>query len=161
MMNRLIVVLTMILISSCGDDLTVGSTDQSGIFNTDESTQAVVTQVRVSGEEGSYTFRVTLRSPDTGCEQYADWWEIFDEESELVYRRTFSNSHVNSQPFATDGGPVPISSDEKVYVRGHMNNLRYGSLVLAGSVESGFVRDTINAIGALERADPLPGACEF
>lgn len=37
---------------------------------------ADVTSVIISGEDSQYQFMVTISSPDTGCEQYADWWEV-------------------------------------------------------------------------------------
>ena len=48
---------------------------------------ADVTSVRVSGEPNAYTFAVTVRSPDTGCDRYANWWEVVAEDESLVYRR--------------------------------------------------------------------------
>jgi len=130
-------------------------------FNTDVSTQAVAVRVSVTGQEGSYQFNVTLQSPDTGCDQYADWWEIVDVEDELAYRRILAHSHVDEQPFARSGGPVGINKDDKIYIRGHMNNLGYGSLGLSGSVEEGFRRDTFNVSINLEKTDPLPDGCDF
>jgi hypothetical protein len=53
----------------------------------DDAVTADVTAVRVSGAPGAYTFSVTLSSPDTGCDQYADWWEVITPDGELVYRR--------------------------------------------------------------------------
>ena len=37
---------------------------------------AAVTAVTATGAPGTYTFSVTVESPDTGCAQYADWWEV-------------------------------------------------------------------------------------
>jgi len=41
---------------------------------------ASVTSVVVSGEAGNYALDVTIESPDTGCNQYADWWEVVRPE---------------------------------------------------------------------------------
>ena len=49
-----------------------------------KSKYAVVENVTVSGKEGKYTFSVTLKSPDKGCQQYADWWEVFSENGDLI-----------------------------------------------------------------------------
>ena len=65
------------------------------LIEEDVSSLASVTEISWTGEEHNYTFSVTLRSPDTGCEQYADWWEIIDLEGNLIYRRILGHSHVN------------------------------------------------------------------
>ena len=82
----------------------------------------VVTAVAVSGEENQYNFSITIESDDTGCDQYADWWEIIDFDGNLLFRRILTHSHVNEQPFTRSGGPVPITTSTEVYVRAHMNN---------------------------------------
>ena len=65
----------------------------------------------VSGGPGGYTFAVTLRSPDTGCERYADWWEVVSADgSALVYRRILGHSHVDEQPFTRSLSGVEIPS---------------------------------------------------
>jgi len=161
-MGRLTVIILLLISTSCSNnDVSIEIMSGVNQFNLDESSQAVVTGVSVTGEEGNYSFRVTLQSPDTGCEQYADWWEVFDVEQELVYRLTLGNSHVNDQPFSTIGFPVEIPQNQRVYIRGHMNNLGYGSLVFSGSVTEGFRRDTMNALASLERANPQPPECAF
>ena len=126
-----------------------------------EERQAVVTAVTVSGEERDYTFNVTLQSPDTGCDQYADWWEIIDPQFEFIYRRVLGHSHITEQPFTRSGGPVDIFEDEEVIIRGHMNSLGYGSIVFRGTVESGFFRDTLNISYDLSGVGPEPEDCAF
>ncbi len=124
---------------------------------------AEVTDVSVSGDENAYDFSVTIKSPDTGCNQYADWWEVFDENSNLIYRRILAHSHVNEQPFTRLGGPVEISNNSEVYVRVHMNNTGYSSKVFKGSVVDGFVAANLDVEFAkeLEESEPLPAKCDF
>ena len=138
-----------------------GSDDET--YNIEIDSQAVITNVIASGSEGSYTFNVEIKSPDTGCDQYADWWEVFTVDSNLVYRRILAHSHINEQPFSRSGGPVTVNKDDQVFVRGHMNNLGYGSLVMRGSVEAGFAIDTLSISYAqgLELTEPLPEDCDF
>lgn len=131
------------------------------ILNTDS--QAVVTAVSFTGSADNYTFSVEIRSPDTGCDQYANWWEVFDQEGELIYRRILGHSHVNEQPFTRSGGAVKIAEDTFVYVRAHMNNLGYGSLVFGGSVKDGFkaLELPIEFAAELAETEPLPTSCAF
>ena len=82
---------------------------------------AAVTAVTATGAPGTYTFSVTVESPDTGCAQYADWWEVLRPDGSLVYRRVLLHSHVDEQPFTRSGGPVNIASNEDIYIRVHMN----------------------------------------
>ncbi len=124
---------------------------------------ARVLAVSVSGNPGSYRFSVELASPDLGCQQYADWWEVLSENGTLLYRRVLFHSHVNEQPFTRSGGPVKIQPDEFVWVRGHMNTTGYGTVVFHGSVDSGFQEKTLSpdfASGAAQHA-PLPDGCAF
>ncbi|MGY3794687.1 hypothetical protein [Aquimarina sp. 433] len=145
--------------SACsGDDVRSNIDDP-----TPEPQNADVTNVTVTGEAGSYTFSVEIRSPDLGCNQYADWWEVISEDGTLVYRRILAHSHVNEQPFTRSGGPVAITLDQIVYVRAHMNNNGYGTIVYKGSVANGFTQDTLEASFANQLAseEPLPNNCAF
>ena len=128
-----------------------------------DNKSAQVTGVSVSGSANSYTFKVTIKSPDTGCDQYADWWEIITPDESLLYRRILTHSHVNEQPFTRSGGPVAIGENTEVIVRAHMNNLGYGPQVFKGSVGSGFARDELPVdFGVeLEKTEPLPDSCRF
>lgn len=128
-----------------------------------ENPSAAITAVSVTGEPGGYTFSVTIQSPDTGCEQYADWWDVFRPDGTLVYRRILAHSHVNEQPFTRSGAPVNVAADEMILVRAHMNSSGYGEQVFSGSIEQGLMIDTLDSSVAeeLEVADPLPDSCAF
>ena len=128
-----------------------------------DSLAARVLSITFSGEESNYSFNVEIESPDTGCDQYADWWEVFTPDSTLIYRRILAHSHVNEQPFKRSGGPVEISNNQEVIIRAHMNNLGYGAEIFRGSISNGFQKDTLStqyAIG-LEMTEPLPDNCAF
>ncbi|MEN0050140.1 MAG: hypothetical protein AAF806_23955 [Bacteroidota bacterium] len=124
---------------------------------------AKVLSVAVSGEESAYRFNVEVESPDLGCDQYADWWEVITEEGALVYRRILAHSHVNEQPFKRSGSPVAISVDQVVFIRAHMNNSGYGKDIVKGSVAGGFERSLLVTDFAkeLEVEEPLPKNCAF
>jgi len=124
---------------------------------------ADVLAVTVSGEPGAYQFSVQISSPDLGCQQYADWWEVFDEDGGLVYRRILAHSHVDEQPFTRSGGPVPIEADTVVWVRAHINPGGYGGITLRGSVQAGFTPEELSPGFAADLAEtpPLPDGCAF
>jgi len=124
---------------------------------------ADVLSVTVSGEANNYRFAVEIRSPDTGCEQYADWWEVITEDGELIYRRILAHSHVDEQPFTRSGGPVPIGPESVVIVRAHMHPRGYGGTAMKGSVKDGFhpIRLGPDVAVHLEKEPPLPSGCAF
>ena len=121
---------------------------------------AEVIGISVSGDPGSYTFSVTVESPDTGCGQYADWWEVVSPEGKLIYRRVLLHSHVDEQPFTRSGGPVDVQPGETIVVQAHMNGAGYVGVMLRGSVAGGFNPAVGNA-AAMENKGPLPSNCAF
>jgi len=124
---------------------------------------ANVIQVSASGSAGAYTFSLRIESPDLGCEQYADWWEVLTEEGRLLYRRVLTHSHVTEQPFTRTGSPVPIDPDEIVWVRAHMHPSGFGGTAWKGSVRGGFQPAVLSGAFAAGVAvvDPLPQGCAF
>lgn len=133
-------------------------------LETSSEESARITAVECIGQPDNYTFNVTIASPDTGCEQYANWWEVITPEGELIYRRILGHSHVNEQPFTRSGGPIAIGPNDPIIVRAHMNNLGYGTQVFRGVImDDGLVMETIDADFAidLENVAPLPGDCPF
>jgi len=135
----------------------------SGTGGFDREASADITAVTFTGDAGNYSFTVTIESPDTGCSQYADWWEVIGSDGRLVYRRILTHSHVNEQPFTRSGGPVNISATENIFVRAHMNSSGYGEQVFSGSIEQGLQQNTLDSFFAdeLELTDPLPDGCAF
>jgi hypothetical protein len=124
---------------------------------------AEVIAVQASGLPGAYQFSVSIRSPDKGCSQYANWWEVVSTDGKLLYRRVLFHSHVGEQPFTRSGGPVPIQPDTIVWVRAHMNTDGYGGMAFKGSVKAGFKQampDAGFAKGLANQA-PLPEGCDF
>jgi len=104
-----------------------------------------------------------MLSPDKGCDQYADWWEVVSENGDLIYRRILGHSHVDEQPFTRSGGAVDISKNQQVWVRAHMNNTGYGGLVMKGSVDAGFQITPWpdDFAEGVDKVEPLPTGCAF
>ena len=128
-----------------------------------ESVAADVLSVQVAGQPNGYQFSVQVSSPDTGCEQYADWWEVLSEDGQLLYRRVLLHSHVGEQPFTRSGGPLAVDANTPVIVRAHMNNGGYGGAALRGSVSGGFESVQLESgfAAEVEALPPLPNGCGF
>lgn len=129
----------------------------------ENSKAANIVSVEASGNENNYTFKVGIKSPDTGCEQYANWWEVLSEDGKLIYRRILGHSHVSEQPFIRSGGNVVIGQEQVVWIRAHMNNTGYGGEVFKGTVKDGFTKfdaDT-NFPKEIEAESPQPSGCAF
>ena len=127
------------------------------------NTTAQVLKVAAKGEPNNYTFAVTIRSPDTGCDRYTDWWEVITPSGELLYRRVLLHSHVNEQPFTRTGGIVKIQPQQKVIVRVHLFPDGYSPIAQQGTIESGFSAVTLPSDFATSLAsiEPLPKGCAF
>jgi len=126
------------------------------------TTLAKIVGVECKGQPNNYTFSVTIESEETGCNQYADWWEVVTPDSVLIYRRILAHSHVNEQPFTRSGGVIDVGADEFIYVRAHMNNAGYGSVVYSGTPREELMPDTIMDFAAsLALQEPLPDGCDF
>lgn len=130
--------LLSLLAIGCRGDIAFGDQNPD-VSELDPGEFADVLKVVVLGNEGEYEFQVTVSSPDTGCEKYADFWEVVSKDGELIYRRILAHSHVNEQPFTRSGGPVPILSDQSVWVRAHINTAGYGGTAYFGAATNGFV----------------------
>lgn len=135
----------------------------AGAPATDPGAVADVVGVTVTGSEGAYTFAPAIRSDETGCDQYADWWEVLTPDGELVYRRILNHSHPDEQPFTRDGGPVAVAADAEVLVRAHLHPSGFVGQMQRGTARSGFQAVSADPalFPALGRQDPLPQECWF
>ncbi|MEM9004432.1 MAG: hypothetical protein AAGE59_13025 [Cyanobacteria bacterium P01_F01_bin.86] len=139
------------------------ASSQEETLSQGEAMFAQVTAVETTGNPSAYTFAVTLQSPDTGCDQYANWWEVVSAEGELLYRRILAHSHVDEQPFRRSGGPVAIAPDQTVIVRAHMDPQGYGTQAMQGTIATGFEEVTLQDGFAtnLATAEPQPNGCAY
>ena len=147
------------LCCSTDNEVLVDESDSTSIFDFN----AQVIEVTISGESNAYTINTTISSPDTGCDQYADWWEIIDLEGNLIYRRILTHSHVEEQPFTRSGSNIPLKNEDEVYIRVHINTTGYASAVQKGSIVNGFSAAELSSDFAkgLEKVAPLPNGCAF
>jgi len=125
---------------------------------------ADVVGVSVTGTEGAWTFSVTVRSDDLGCERYADWWEVITPDGDLVYRRILRHSHVDEQPFTrASESPIALMETDEVYVRAHLSPGGYVGSAYVGSADAGFTEADLEVGFAddLEAAAPLPDGCLY
>lgn len=86
------------------------------------------------------TLSATIKSSDTGCENYCDWFELLDASGALIYRRILWHSHKNEQPFTRSGtfNRATISPNQTLYLRVHHNLTHYDSGYLVGTLATGF-----------------------
>ena len=96
------------------------STDKEKILAENEASSNLlqttqVTAVKITGEAMNYNFAVTIESQDTGCDQYADWWEVVNSNEALVYRRILAHSHVVEQPFTRNGAALLFQVIKGIY----------------------------------------------
>jgi hypothetical protein len=126
--------------------------------------KAHVRAVEVTGAPGTYHFSVTIESPDRGCDQYADWWEVLDGDGGLLYRRILRHSHVDEQPFTRAGGPVEAAADRVLVVRAHLRTTGFGGQAMRGTPAGGFAVVTdlpADFATGVEGLPPRPEGCLY
>ena len=138
-------------------------TDSTADIDEAQINEAQIVDVVASGDNGAYTLAVTVLSPDSGCETYANWWEVVSPEGTLLYRRILAHSHVDEQPFTRSGGPIAIEANQPIIVRVHMHPTGYSLLAMKGSPSEGFTAEVLPASfgTALADAEPQPNECAF
>ncbi len=170
MLSSLCFVLSISLLWGCSakqpeasevDD--IENSDQEKVDQVENPLAADVVSLEVTGEPNEYQFSVGIVSPDEGCHQYADWWEVLTEEGDLIYRRILLHSHVDEQPFVRTGGPITIEADTIVVVRAHMHPGGYGGIMWRGTIRTGFEEVAFDPDFAveIESEPPQPTGCSF
>lgn len=143
----------------------VTETPVAETMGSDPPVVADVVWVAATGEPRSYDFAVGLASADTGCDQYANWWEVVGLDGILIYRRILTHSHISEQPFIRSGGPVTVGAETEVWVRAHMHiegsSGSYSGIAFKGSAAAGFqAAEPVAGFGAeLASQEPLPQGC--
>lgn len=87
--------------------------------------EANVVDISFEGQNGMYTFDVTLHHDDDGEEGYANWWQVERLDGARLGRRELLHAH-SQQPFTR---PETIEVPEEttcVVVRGHDQTHEYG-----------------------------------
>ena len=67
-----------------------------------------IVAAKATGSAGTWTFAVTLRHHDTGWDHYADLWQIFTPDGELLGERVLLHPHVDEQPFTRSQSGITI-----------------------------------------------------
>jgi len=67
-----------------------------------------IVSAKATGSAGTWTFAVTLRHDDTGWDHYADLWQIFTPDGELLGERVLLHPHVDEQPFTRSQSGITI-----------------------------------------------------
>jgi hypothetical protein len=76
---------------------------------------ADVIDVEIGGD-GPYTFAVTVSSPDTGWDKYADEWRIESVTGDVLGVRELTHPHVDEQPFTRSLSGVEVEAGTDVIV---------------------------------------------
>lgn len=94
----------LLLTAGCRDDTGSGAAPET------EATQcADVLEAEATREsEGVFDFVVTVRSPDTGWEKYADAWEVRAPDGTVLGARVLTHPHVEEQPFTRSLSGVEV-----------------------------------------------------
>jgi len=100
----------------------------NSVENRQDQPDANVTHVRtVRGDDGSWTFHVTIEHPDTGWEDYADGWDVVTPDGTVLkvnpdgpFTRLLLHPHETEQPFTRSQSGITIpTSVTQVRVRAH------------------------------------------
>ena len=114
------------------------TTDGAGTDDLDLR-EANVVDVSFEGQNGTYTFDVTLHHDDDGEEGYANWWQVERLDGTRLGRRELLHAH-SQQPF-TRSETIDIPEDVTcVVVRGHDQTHEYGGLAIVVNLDSGETR---------------------
>ena len=84
------------------------------------SGQARILDVKVTENQGSFRFDVTLEHADTGWDHYADGWEVMSPAGDILGKRVLAHPHVDEQPFTRSLSGVRIPQGvNSVTIRAH------------------------------------------
>ena len=93
-----------------------------------------------TGQDGTWSFTVTVKHDDKGWDHYANQWEVLSPDGVVLGTRILLHPHVGEQPFTRSLGGVEIPEGVgKVIVRARDSVHGYGGeemeVDLSGAVE--------------------------
>lgn len=107
-----VLVVAGLVVAGCGGDGDAGSVPPA-----EGCADVVDVSVEPDGG-GEFTFRVAVRSADTGWDKYADAWRIVGPGGAVLGTRELTHPHVEEQPFTRSLAAVAVpESVETVTVR--------------------------------------------
>jgi hypothetical protein len=118
---------SFLLLAAC-QSATSTPVEPAATPTSEDGADADVEHVRaVESADGSWTFHVTVRHPDTGWEDYADGWDVVTPDGTVLKRdpdspftRLLLHPHENEQPFTRSQSGIVIPADlNQVRVRAH------------------------------------------
>ena len=74
----------------------------------------------IRGDDGSFTFNVTVQHADEDWNHYADHWLILDKDEQVIAGRKLMHPHVREQPFTRSLSYIQIPDEiTEVTIRAH------------------------------------------
>jgi len=79
------------------------------------------------GNNGTWSFTVTVKHDDEGWDHYANQWEVFGQDGKVLGTRVLLHPHVGEQPFTRSLGGVQVPEGTgKVAIRARDSVHGYG-----------------------------------
>ncbi len=99
-MTRPMLLIGLVLFAACG-----GATTSSAEGCAD------VIDATITDDGGTFTIAATVRSNDTGWDKYADAWQVWDAEGNVIGERVLTHPHENEQPFTRSQSGIVIPGE--------------------------------------------------
>jgi hypothetical protein len=99
-------VLVLVLVLALG--ACAGDPDESARDGPGGDCADVIAAEAAPAGGGSWSFRVTVRSADTGWDEHADAWEVVGPDGTVYGTRVLTHPHVDEQPFTRSLSGVEI-----------------------------------------------------
>ena len=86
-------------------------------FSTLLANEATIEAVKVSKQNGTYTFAVRIFHNDSGWKHYVNKYEVLNAEKKVIATRTLWHPHEHEQPFTRSLSGVDVKNSTTVYIR--------------------------------------------
>jgi hypothetical protein len=126
-MRRLVLPLLLLVVAACGGGSGLSTPEPSVPTQTPPAESSAATSrapeptsqvagsgcadvidATVSDDGGTFTVSATISSADTGWEKYADAWQLWDADGNVIGERVLTHPHVDEQPFTRSQSGIVI-----------------------------------------------------